>query len=1698
MQIGQVLIPRKVDFDSSPLNIQSDTSFFMKGVEVDWINDGSGTSNAGEIKPMQSNELYCSVELPEGINKCIGFYFYEEATEGYVIVYNSNKKHLIYRLEGRTGQCRIVYRFCSSSNIPITPVIDIILGGNLNVGVNTGTITGSPGSQIKIRIATIVGSTSGNIDGGIVVSGNEGVAYHEVVLPASGVLNYNILLGNSTPIPELSIPAFPNVGGPNTITIPADFLGGPTQSQLLAFFTVGTKINFGSIGILTITERTLYSTPIGIVLKFSEPVPAFNQGVFVATKVPVSSMTVTAISVGDEFASNITDNPKDYFNEGRIALKSLCKILPSGEKELYKELVFVNKKIPNARLVVEDSIATDSFTTPFFTPKNDCCGDCSRLIKVGVPTPMADIKVKEIPVTPADLKEQNELFYKMFKFRFKDINAWGQVSEHGKISEPYLNSISACSKDTVNSPRCIWLETKTPCPEIVKRIIEVQTCTLKGETGVTDGSLLSDWKEYATIDLYDQDNPDLKWYERQYKTNNSEFEFFNNGKDIRFKFCNNRECKTIPLADIRDENPVPFTSGTVASIGKGFIYGDNDTDFDKLSEEDKKGISFELVPSPGCEIKYSRVKVYAVVHNLLNAKNQVIWQNGGEYGFGGYVNDAMNIRVFGPAATQNQTPGGGWGQFFPKGVTGFRGNLAGTNYFAESKQKLWTVTDLIDIGVQGLASPTVGFMRTLRFGEKVVVQEFDFGYIPCAEYLFRTVGHSDTENLESTSTFYLCTTSWNGYKQNAVISRGDYIKEIYIDTSAGNDYDGLVDDKVAVILDLSAHEGDNKCSISGYLYEDKINRQPIELAEVFQSIRVNPTYFQHCKYTDHNGFYFGVAAGEHYMTIKGYNRCIPDTVLAQTLSSFYSNGRIEPPHFATFRYPNYVTDLCNRYIITGRIKECGLNTGVAGMSIILGRSKPVYTNSNGEFRAVAHFNQSRGSDLMVFTVGSSCNIMGCNCKPLKISLPVTQPLCSLPGCLQSITNVGNFNVQTIIRKGFEHGSRVPIGIEAADWLGRHTDIQDIESWVVNIPTEQEQGNSTYARIKVNLPLSFSARFIKTFKYLTFFFGKNIAYEDFFEWSADKVEFIDSAGVVNAANPAKVKIWYRGLNEYNLVRGFNTNTTWKILDSMGNSRVGDIVEFIQNADSIYLPVGLTGIIQYDKDGTYFLVDYDPAFRVLKDGVRFKFKRPYLCETPRAYYEHSFTINFCGGDGIPRDDDGNTVTSFFLDGFTAYMLPRQIPVITDVIENVAVTGGGTEQKITQKKEIKVYPFSFEHHSPSDTWGDHCFSGGRVGFRNPYEGKKCNRNQLLLTGALNYVNDGAINYLHYFSLTDELQIDEQGWGGIQAIIVKNDGQIMLICETTVFSLAYNDDRARVTADGYIRLPINSRFSKPEKDDSFSFGCQSKDLNTIRRNGPIVIFLDAQKCALAMHNFATAVDISTGIKSWLTEGIKRSIGNDDIYFHGQFDNRGGDKVYHLTRFNNKLDQFVNNEINLDLSKNETVAFSFKDKFWLPMRHYTPEYFGNMYGESRDTQFFSFKNAVAYSHHNAVTPNSNYLTYFGIQCIPVIGVVSNIEITKVKSYIFNEVYCAEQLFVIENILTEMGQKSKLLEGAWEWGEGFSSAAYLCDTEFSTDPDSVINGDTLYGRWMKSTYIPEPGYKGKFFKLTAIISWVFPREKSSK
>ena len=1547
MALGQHLIPMGIDFDTSPLYIKSDKAYFMKGIESGWSMVGGEGQNAAELKPAESNTLYCSVNMPDGDNTVIGYYYYSEGNEGYIIVHNSKGFHFIYRLRGNDATCELVYNFCQ---------------------------------------------------------------------------------------------------------------------------------NF----------------------------------------------------------KGISKNPKYFFSEGRIAMKSLCRYKTDGTKELYKELYLVNKQVDNLRIVVEDSIATNSFTTPFFDITHNCCEDRCRIIKSGVATPMAKIKIVPIYNVASDTLKQNTMLSKMFQFRFVDENAWGQRSEHGLISEQYFSNLGACSKDAAGLPRCVWLETKKPCPEIVRRYVEVRSCELKYGAAGTDGNLLSDWKEAFFIDFYDQANSSLKWYERTYDTTNKEFEFYNTGKNIRIKFCNNRECKPIPIADIRNSNPAPFNSGTVAGVGKGLAYGDNENNLGPWHKTDIDSIKLSLVKTVACEQKFSKIKVYAVVHNMAEKQNNPLHMRDGLVAFGGFGqkpglagNTRFEEKVGKPET--NLVTQGGYGQYFPEGISGFRAILAGTNFKAESVQHHYKLTSLEKIGVlTGDLDSLRKFVKEVGWGRHWAIQEFDFGVVPLGVYRFRINGHNDTVDLEKTSTYYLHTTTFAQYNQRWGMPQ-NYQKEILIDTTNGNDFISFGPEApLAVIADLtlpynaSIYRAMAK-TVRGYIYEGRDNKQPIELAEV--KINKQNIGGYSSGYTDHNGFYFRTvyeSGSDSKKTYKaqlfGSHKCAFGTMIGETGEKKEAGATLAEPIYVADKIKEYDKTPSNRFKIIGKVQQCDTGGGIEGIAVVMARTAPVYTNNRGEFTVVAHYSNKRANDTIIFSVGGKCLVLDCDCKPIKVKITIAQPFCN--ESKEVVIETGTYDLKTVVGQGFPHGGRIQVGFVGHDYMGRMTDIQTSEKMFVDFPTEQEQGNNTYPQLVVTYPDSFSSDLCSRFKTITPWFSKNTNFDDFLEWAADDIHFIDSAGNKNDFAPTKIKIWYRSLNGYNILRGMSTNTTWNFYDTAGNSRLGDIVEFIQNADGIYLPASMERAVQYDQQGVYFLVDYDDSLRVLKAGVKFKIKRPYFCETKKTFYEFGYPVNLCAGDCIPRDDEGSVVKTFILNGFSSYMLPRQIPVVTEVVTAITTTAGEgpsafkniivsplvnkllgwnkdtrysiTEPRTTEVKTVKTYPFSFEHHSPSDTWGDHCHNGGRVSMVNPYEGKKCDRNQILRTGSLNEANDGAVNYLHWFSLTEEYTIEDQQ---IQAMLVRDDGYIMLICEFTVFTFRTKDDRAVVDDKGFIRLPISSVFGPAESNPSFNYGCQSGDLNTIRKNDGLVTFLDSHKQAVVLHNFSTPVELSVGIESWLVPSIKKVNASKGVmYWHSCFDFRL--KKLFLTKFDAGAGQYVNNEIDQAIEKSETIAYDFVTKMWT-MAHFTPEYFGNMYGDPKDTQFFSFKGAQPYSHHNAVNPGTIYLNYFGQQCIPVIGVVTNAGSTVEKGFLGNEVYCRELLFIIERLESSLAQKSQVYEGAWERGAGISYAPYLCDTEnpdaCNTVQDTMMDGDTMYGRWLKALYIPNQPYNGEFFLLTAIVSYFFDR-----
>ena len=145
----------------------------------------------------------------------------------------------------------------------------------------------------------------------------------------------------------------------------------------------------------------------------------------------------------------------------------------------------------------------------------------------------------------------------------------------------------------------------------------------------------------------------------------------------------------------------------------------------------------------------------------------------------------------------------------------------------------------------------------------------------------------------------------------------------------------------------------------GYLYEDLNATTPIELAEVKRDRGGGSDYVG---FTDHNGFYWWTTQyGQDYrLQLFGSRKCQYGIMLGQTEVKKEYGTTLSPNLYAVNKVASYIEEKCNRYLIKGRIKECVTGIGISGISVILSRTAPIVTNSQGEFTVVAHYNNGRG------------------------------------------------------------------------------------------------------------------------------------------------------------------------------------------------------------------------------------------------------------------------------------------------------------------------------------------------------------------------------------------------------------------------------------------------------------------------------------------------------------------------------------------------------------------------------------------------------------------------------------------------------------------------------------------------------------------------------------------------------------------
>lgn len=1755
MAIPQKIIPQKgLDLDSSELYVEELRAVFLKNITLA-VNDNERIAqdeglNQFEFTPLESNSKYCELTLPSGNNYCVGFYYAIELKQAYVFVWNSQSNHLIYRLNAQDGSCQVVVQ--------------------------------------------------------------------------SSCLNFQL-------------------------------------------------------------------------------------------------------------------RPEHFIAEGRCVVETACYfnvVKQAQDQRVY--LIFTDNYNEPRFISVEDCIATDFFDPnqfPFFNINDAECYRCN-LLNLGVPTPLDCLEITPIARDmddPDELTKVNKLLGNTWQFRIRGEDVWGRTTEHGIISDMYLPAAgSVCAAGSVGQPRCLKLKFKAGCPTIEKLYIEFRNWTGNVRGLATE----TDWYRAVILEKYDSSDTSKDWWERPINPN-----ITYNAADntIEYTFCASDERVPIDVSETnRSENPLALTSSSVFKIGKSIALARNTRGFEPLDQKELDKIEFSVI-APGattvCKPQARTLTFYAILYSWgdevvvpLRKKNDQI--------------------VFGAADCANNNPFA-YDQVMKDNQEGFIGCLRGTKYYAISKQCSYDrqTGEIKEVGIDfNWGNPLTDPMNYLRY---YPVQKFVIENVLPGNYIFQISSHKATplDDYMRMSTYTIGRAS---FATPATLLNKE--REILVNCCSA-DY---TDANPFIIYDLT--RSGKGCAVvdatsvnAGYIYEDEKSKIPIEGAVIDASVDSAVTPYG----TDHNGFYFCATRKRGLKTtIRGMKNCTEQALATgrasrDTADNWYKFDTLYA-YKGSDTYP--ATD---RMLIKGKVVECSNSSvGVPGVLVVLAHGGYAVTDSSGAYTIVAHDLVTMvRTDKVVFSQNGSCHILSCtgSCNYCLPSQDFTADSCDNSARIITMSDQGA-TANAVNKRGPKMGGRYGLGVVLHDWMGRQSFVQALEKHYVDIPTLQQTQAYDFSKIQFNLN---GAVFPSWVRRVSFYITENLNYDQWFEWVAERIQFIDNTGNANTAAPSQIRLYYESLGVYNQTNNFSTNSTWQFVDDQNKVVLGDYIEFLAKPDGTIYTERITALVKHDKQGKYVQVDYDNALADLKDGTLVQFVRPKAYQSNQFYYQLCPSIRV---ENLLAVEQSGT-----LNFFDSYLQARTIPVPVEVKK----TDSSGEIQTTTEYKLNNYPFYYEHHSPSDFWGDHAWNKGRVAEKNPYERRYCRPMEVAVSKV--FSNNGVVNGLHYFDEDDFKEYDEQGRGGI-VVGLAEDNTVLFICENDNFVATYNDVSVEVREGQVIAPNADDKFGRAQKKIGNNYGCQMADINTIRRKNGIVLFLDGNRSALVYHNYADAVDLSDeGVKSWITAKVKSvrdfNIAGEGIrYFHAGIDaktreylltdsfleprpdstgaacpegwqlssdgttcsriveseptsqqtpihaapsthpvysqygtriyesgfnlqgdgaaseilspdafwsnfdstvnngpmNRngiwvdndndgvrdalsmgqqltvtfnlssdsqklfyfgvGGDNKIKLTvngvvivdkqtivdlnfkwwhvypvllnagsnlvsvtgegdgsvqdsmameiyenteaellaassyadlnvRFKTadlrggilqitecqagyqpindggvwkcqKVEtqpstpvdlgvivpdsKFLNDRAAVEVSVSETLCLDMVQKVFRGFLSFTPEYYGTMEADLYGPQLLSFRLAEAWRHHGLMDAGSSFSTFYGTAVDLFLEVVFNRDNTKVKNYLWNEVYCKGAQWFIESIVTESGQQSRLMPLWWEKRDQFFVADFKCalntpqDMMLGSDTttNALLDGDLLYGRWLKARYKLRAQDRTKYFQLTALVGYMNGAEKS--
>ncbi len=1394
------------------------------------------------------------------------------------------------------------------------------------------------------------------------------------------------------------------------------------------------------------------------------------------------------------FELNLQKDPRYYINgAGRVVAETIVRANKrTGIMEEVTFIVFTDGYQDQFGFVVEDCIATNGFDAGLFTYFAGF--NRKEFIRLGVPSPVGCITASPIARDMTDPEEAglpNLLNFRAFQWRVRFIDVWGRPSEYGRPSDMFLLvSGSDCLSSSSGLPRSVKLRLPAGNPLVDKIELLFRNDLANG--------INTDWYLYDTINKYN-DCEDKDWWQR---TIRESLEYNSDSNTIGYVFSNDHERLPVSReATFRNQNYLPLASSSVVKLNRRIALLNNKRGYERMdcSEVDKFGVLVEPPQQDPCNTAKSyKVAVYGVIASMVE-EYMVPIRKAGSRG------------VFGLADCNNPRPNNAamYGQYLPEDQEGIIGYMAGTSLFAISKQYLYDVLSGDEVYVGFNHGNTSVFENTGQQRKIYPVQKWEFN-LPPGEYVFRIASHraGPNDDYAKTSTNLLGIYPFTNagvtipYRLEDQQARAFYERVIKV-----VDRDITIRDEMFVIADCTAVGSNGNCRtndrsslVEGYLYEDEKNKRPIERARVeIGFVVISGSIFT--QFTDHNGHYFATTLSRRLEAkFYGTKNSVANQYLAKTDETRNTEQGLYKfqelyAYKGVVEYP--ATD---RYTIRGKITLCGSpEVGLPGVLVVLRNGGYAVTNSRGEYSIFAHnygnTNNPREEDLIVSQRGS-CPILACG-DGCNYSMPHIQTISPAFGPENRIFEAGSLSVRlrNVNQYGPQQGGRYGIAMAWEDDLGRETflEMKDDKHYI-DIPTPQQTGSFLYSRIRYNLQF---VEFPPEARYVNFYASENLAFDDFLTWAADRVQFIDNTGKTNEVSPTSIRIYYEGLAEYNKLKNLSTNTTWQFISQDDNNPVmGDVIEFIAKGDGTFFPPGLTALVQYDKEGKYLQVDFSEALREVGENTLFKIMRPLRKLDKRFYYSVCKQVKIENRKAVEPFGYINIVDS--------YLQSRQIPVPVEVIKTTTDNNGNEIETKSFENQARTYPFPFEHHSPSDTWGDHVSNKGRVNVVNPYARTLFKRSEISPSSAIS--SDGYFNFIHYFREEDSVQLDEQEWGGITAA-VSEVNTMLVVCEHDNLVLGFDDNRITVNAEGQVMVRSSaSGIGRPDRKIGSNFGCQPWEVNTISKANGLVYYVDANKRALVVHNFSVATDISEkNISGWFASMLSelkktRTPGNRPMYLHGIVDPKRD--RYLLTKA--YLDpQGVSDNINnlpfASTSFPETLSVTLEAEQppMLQFVSFAPQYYAILRGDFRDEQLFSLIPGEMWSHYDVTAKNQQANKFFGVQCDPYLEVVYNADPGREKLWLYQEVVCPELLWYADRIETSAGQISRIMPRWFNRFERRWAADFKCAINTPSDvnlPQAtgqlvLLDGEQLHGRWVKVMYTVRDKDRSRYFELMMVAGY---------